>query len=420
MEPRRPLPRLSRRTFLSSAALGMAAGSPVLAACARDSASSTGGDGASTGALQIASPDNPVTWPISDDNPMIESGLEPERNAKLIVYNYPDYLAPRVINSFEEKYARYGVKVEVTTFNDYQEALAKIRSGTAPYDVFLPSYDAIAKLVTAGLIRPLNHDYLPHIKDVWPEFQDPFYDGEWRYTVPYNVYTTGIGWRTDRVKEDIAARENPWDVFWDKQYASRLSVIDDYRETISMAMLRAGHTDINTGDPEILQQVSQDLTELSEATKPKVTITQYTDLPEGRLDLVHAWNGDVITGPFYLPSGESASVLRYWYPEDGRGVVNNDLMTVASGGKNPVLAHLFLDHVLTADVALDNFAWVGYQPPQVGLTPEKMVDDGLVPEALTTAIVRPENFRTGYRLLELPPEVDSQWQQVWQQFKAGG
>jgi hypothetical protein len=43
-----------------------------------------------------------------------------------------------------------------------------------------------------------------------------------------------------------------------------------------------------------------------------------------------------------------------------------------------------------------------------------------VPEALTTAIVRPENFRTGYRLLELPPEVDSQWQQVWQQFKAGG
>jgi spermidine/putrescine transport system substrate-binding protein len=76
--------------------------------------------------------------------------------------------------------------------------------------------------------------------------------------------------------------------------------------------------------------------------------------------------------------------------------------------------------VLTADVALDNFAWVGYQPPQVGLTPEKMVDGGFVPEALTTAIVRPENFRTGYRLLELPPEVDSQWQQVWQQFKAGG
>jgi hypothetical protein len=39
---------------------------------------------------------------------------------------------------------------------------------------------------------------------------------------------------------------------------------------------------------------------------------------------------------------------------------------------------------------------------------------------LATAIVRPEDFRKGYRILELSPEVDSQWQQVWQQFKAGG
>lgn len=407
--------RLSRRGFLSAGALGLAAGSPLLAGCVRDQMGAV-----PLGGLQIATPEDPVTWPIADDNQPIESGLEPERGATLIIYNYADYLAPRVIKDFEEKYAEYDVTVEVSTFNDANESLAKIRSGAVPYDVYLPSYDAIGKLVAGGLIRPLNHDYLPHITDVWAEFQDPFYDGEWRYTVPYTVYTTGIGWRADRVEEDIAQRDNPYDVFWDPAYADRISVLDDYRETISMALLHRGETAVNTDDQTLLDLASDDLTALTDITSPKVTITQYTELPEGRLDVAHAWSGDLLTAPFYLPQDEDASVLRYWFPQDGRGLVNNDLLTVMRGGNNPVLAHLFLDHVLTADVAIENFSWVGYQPPQRSLTPSRLVEDGMVPENLAPAVVLPGYFESGFRTLELLPEVDARWQAVWQQFKAGG
>ena len=34
------------------------------------------------------------------------------------------------------------------------------------------------------------------------------------YTVPYTIYTTGIGWRADKVSEDIAKMDNPWSIFW--------------------------------------------------------------------------------------------------------------------------------------------------------------------------------------------------------------
>jgi hypothetical protein len=33
--------------------------------------------------------------------------------------------------------------------------------------------------------------------------------------------------------------------------------------------------------------------------------------------------------------------------------------------------------------------------------------------------VRPEDFDKGYTLLELAPEVDATWQNIWAEFKAG-
>ena len=47
-----------------------------------------------------------------------------------------------------------------------------------------------------------------------------------------------------------------------------------------------------------------------------------------------------------LPEGTDASVLGWWYPSSGVGVVNNDCMAVLAKAKNPVLAHLYINHLL--------------------------------------------------------------------------
>jgi len=159
--------------------------------------------------------------------------------------------------------------------------------------------------------------------------------------------------------------------------------------------------------------------EMTQATKPKITITGYTDIPEGRLDLSQAWSGDLIAAVQYLPEGQSADILRYWFPEDGKGLVNNDLMVVLRGGNNPVLAHLFLNFMLDPEIAKLNFSFVGYQPPQVSITAESLIADGMIPKTLASAVVKPGYFDSGYRLLELPPETDAKYQAIWQQFKAG-
>ena len=426
-QPRRPL---SRRRLLQASALAVP-GAWALTACAREqplggpSNAATSAGGASSGAatepaqLQIASPTNPVKWPINPGNEPIASGLEPEANATLRVYNYADYLDKAVIKDFQKEYADYNVKVELSTFNDYQEAITKIRAGSVPYDVSFLSYNNIARLVYGDLIRPLNHDYIPNIADVWQEFQNPWYDQGWQYTVPYVIYTTGIGWRNDLIPEDIGARPNPYDVFWDSKYAGEVAVLDDDREVIGMTILRDGGTDVNTADPAVLGAARDAMLEMLSISQPRVTITGYTDIPEGVLSLSQCWSGDMITGQYYMPEGVDASVLRYWSPSDGRGLVNNDFMVVLKGGENPVLAHHFLNYMLSNDVSLKNFGWVGYQPPLRSLTPESMVADGYIPDNLAGAVVRPEWFQVGYPLLELPPEVEAEYQAIWQQFKAG-
>jgi spermidine/putrescine transport system substrate-binding protein len=411
---------MDRRAFLTRmglAALGGPALLEALAACS--SSGTTAGSGASAAALKIATPSTPVTWPVSKANPAIAAGLKPEKGATLRLYNYASYIGPAVIKAFEKKYAAYDVKVTVSTFNDTDEAITKIRSGKTRYDIYFPSYDQISRMVTARLIRPLNHSYIPNIANLWPEYTNPWYDGEWRYTVPYTVYTTGIGWRADRITADIAAKANPYDVFWDPAYAKKDAVIDDWHTAMAMVALRAGITNINTVRPADLQKIQAELVALQKATSPKVTITMYNDLPAGQLNLAQMWSGDIVNAQYYLPKGVKPDVLAYWFPQDGKGMVDNDLMVLLSQGENPVLAHLFVNFMLDTKNALDNFGFIGYQPPQTSLTPAKTVSDGYVPENLASAVVRREWFPHAVPLLELPPDADAAWHQIWQQFKAG-
>jgi spermidine/putrescine transport system substrate-binding protein len=409
---------VNRRTLIRNAALlglSVPTVNALLAACAEAPTSSKPGGGSSQGELQMASPDNPVTWPISDDNPPIEDGLQPEAGP-LLIYNYADYLGPQVIKSFEEQ---YGVEVKVSTFNDTDEMLTKIRTGAVPYDICFPSYDQIARMVTGQLVRPLNHFYLGNLGNVWDVFQSPWYDGEARYSVPYSIYTTGLGWRTDQVSDDIPGMDNPYDILWTPSYAGKVSVIDDWHTCMAQVGLRAGITDVNTADADDLQVIQDNLTELAQAVKPKVNISMYNDLPAGQVGLCQMWSGDVVNAQYYLPDDTSVEVLQYWFPEDGKGLVDNDLMLVLKDGQNPVLAHLFLNHMLDEKTSLKNFGYIGYQPPQKVLDTDRLVADGYLPENLATAAVQESWFDTGYRLLELDVDNDAAWHRIWQQFKAG-
>jgi spermidine/putrescine transport system substrate-binding protein len=418
--------RITRRDFLrhsAGAAIAFPSAAAILAACGHasnpDAIPTVSGPGASSSALPfpLARPDNPVTWPLYDDNPPIDSGLEPEKNATLKIYNWEDYLWPRLIKNF---CAEVGCKYELTTFGGVDEALAKIRTGQVDFDIYFPDPSLVGKLVSAKLIRPLNLSYIPNLTNVWPNLQSPFYDVGSQYTVPYVIYTTGIGWRNDKVSDDIPGMPNPYEIYWDPKYKGKTHIFDDYRESIGMALLKNGITDLNTEDPAKIAVAKEDLLKTIDLVNVKLDIQDWTQLPEGSAWIHMAWSGDLISAQYYLPKGTPVEVMSYWYPPQGGGAVGSDNVTILKSGKNPVLSHMFLNYLLDPKHAFDNFYnFTGYQPPQNNINADELVSDGVVPESLKTTVVRPEDFDNGYVYLELSPAGDALWHSAYQEYAAG-
>jgi spermidine/putrescine transport system substrate-binding protein len=159
-------------------------------------------------------PDNPVTWPIRPGNEPIAANLPPERGATRKVYNWTESIYKKVVKDFEKQYAKYDVKVQISTY------------GTMD--------DVLGKLVQSDLPRPLDHADIPPSPRSGRSSRTP---------------STGIAWRVDKVDADIAKLPNPYEALWDERYRGKVGILDDYREAIAMTLLKNGVTDPNTGNP---------------------------------------------------------------------------------------------------------------------------------------------------------------------------
>jgi spermidine/putrescine transport system substrate-binding protein len=411
-------PTHSRREFLrKAAAAGIVLPSmgAILAAC-RDSSTDTGGSSPSTGegGIALAKPDEPVTLPLYDDVPAIDDGLAQEAGP-LRIYNWNDYIYKKVIKQFK---AEFGVEVEYTQFAGMAEAMNKVQNETIQWDLFFPTVENVAKLVAAKRVQPWNHTYMTNLPNVWANFQDPWYDQGAQYTMPYLTWKTGIGYRTDFV-DDPATYDVPFDIFWDTKYAGKVGVLDEYRETIGMALLRNGGTDFSSTDQAEVAAAVDSLVELIDLVNVEIGPGDYQKLAEGTNHLRYSWSGNMNYAQYYLPKGTDASVLGYYYPPDGGWEVANDVIVVNKGAESPVLAHLFVNFLMDKGVSLTNFGYEGFQPPLAGVDRQEFLDAGYIPPNLENTLVSEEDFAQGQPVLPLSPEDDQVYQDEWARFKAG-
>ena len=402
---------ISRRQLLGAGAGLALAG--VLAGCGGSSPGAANAGAASTGtSVPLPRPNRPVKWPIYADNKAIASGLKPERGATLQLYNWVDYVNEAVLKDFCRK---YDCKYQLTTFTTMTEAMSKLLSGQLNFDVFFPEVSVLGQLVATKLIRPLNHSYIPNIANTWVDYHSPFYDRGSQYTTPYSIYTTGIAWRKDKVN-----LKPSWNMPWEgAKYKGKVAILDDDREAISLALLRAGNLNLNTTNPAEIQAAGVALSKLSSLTNVLIDDNDYTEIPSGKTWIHQAWSGDMASAYQYMPKGTSVDVVGYWFPPDGKGPVANDLMVNLKGGSNPVLSHLLVNYLLDVHNALNNYSYVGYMQPLNAVTPQRLTAEKLLPPQLTSTVVLPRDFRAGVQQLELPPAATTLWENTWNSFSKG-
>ena len=276
-----------------------------------------------------------------------------EIDGDLVYFNWADYLDPSVIKGFQRE---YGVKVIQSNFDSMEGMYAKLQAGNQ-YDIIFPIAKWVQKLRAEGKIRAIDHEQLTNADQVFYSgsyYNDPWYDDKSAVSVPFTVYKTGIGWRTDKVDSMTGS----WNDLWNEQASKRIFTLDDQDEAIAMAALLLGF-DVNTSKAKELEEIKKLLISQKQYLRA-YSSDDVNNMARGDAWIHHMWSGDFV----YLREGVVKKKENYDFEAPKEGTpINSDAYAIPTNAKHPGTAMVFIDYLLRPEIAKKNMAYLFYPFP---------------------------------------------------------
>ena len=282
----------------------------------------------------------------------------PKVDGDLVYFNWADYLDPGVHQGLPE-----GVRRPASSrpnFDSYESMLAKLGSGNQ-YDVIFPGAKFVDQLRAQGKLQRIDKTQLENADQVFGEggyFDDPWYDPDSDFSVPFTVYKTGIAYRKDKVDTMTGS----WRDLWNEQAKGRIFTLDNQDEALGMAALLLGF-DVNTADPDELAQIK----DLLLSQKPLLRGYSSDDiknlLRRRRLDPPHVVGGLPLHGE--LRGRRTRRTTSSSHPR--RAHRSTPTPTPSRPTRpHPGTALLFIDYLLRPENAMKNINYLGYPMPVKG------------------------------------------------------
>lgn len=273
----------------------------------------------------------------------------------LNIYNWSDYIAEDTISNFEKE---TGIKVRYDTFDNNEILHAKLVAGKTGYDIVVPSSNWARLQMDGGLLRKLDKDQLPNLKNLDPDVQNQIasLDPGNQFLVNWLWGYTTIGINTAKVKAALGAEPLPanvWELFFNPKYVSKLkscgvSVLDSATEVLPAALHFLGK------DP--FSKNAADYTEASavlKAVRPYVTLFSSSgyinDMAGGSICLALGWSGDINIARRRAIDGKTGQNIVALIPKNG-GILFFDMMAVPADAPHPKNAHLFMNYIMRPEV----------------------------------------------------------------------
>ena len=277
------------------------------------------------------------------------------QNLTLYVYNWGEYIADGgdgttdVIGLFEKL---TGIDVEYATFDTNEGLFSKLQSGSAYYDVIIPSDYMISRLADNSMLETLDFANIPNYETYIDEqFKNPGYDADALYSVPYTWGTVGIIYNTKYITEEI----DSWAALWDEKYEDKILMFDNSRDAFAIALARLGYS-INTDDIDRINEAA----ELLKEQKPLVqayVMDQIFDKMVGE----NAWIAPYYAGDYLTMSADNPD-LAFAFPNEGTNQFV-DAMCIPKGCENKAAAEMFINFMCEPLISAENCGYIGYSTP---------------------------------------------------------
>jgi spermidine/putrescine-binding protein len=265
----------------------------------------------------------------------------------------------------------------------------------------------VAIMIQLGLLRELDHANLPNMALINEAFLDQPFDPGNVYSVPYMWGVAGIGYDADKVTTPPTSLAALFDPAQAEQYAGKISLLNDSRETIGAALKYLGYS-VNSTDPAQLEEAKQAIL----AVKPYVLTFDsdtYSDIVvSGEVDISHGWNGNFAVAIAENPDRN----LEFVIPEEGLTLfIDNFAIPVSA--PNPYTAEVLLNFLHEPENAAAISTAVLYATPNDAakeFLPEEVRNN--------TGVYPPQDALGNVEYINDVGETTALYERIWTEIKA--
>lgn len=273
-----------------------------------------------------------------------------KNEAKVVNFlNYGENIDDKTLSEFEKK---YGIKVNMDTFDDMETMYQKVSSGSVKYDVILVSDALMPRMIKQDLLKKLDKKNIPNLSQMDEVYLNLDIDKGNQYSVPYMFGTVGIVYDKNKVKEQV----DSWDILWNEKYKGNIFMFDTYRDTMGAALKKLGYS-LNSADKNQIKEAEELLIKQRETVKPIYGVDEGTTMiPNGETAINMIWSGEGLNLQKEHPN------LEYIVPKEGANFWI-DSLCIPKNAENIEGAEKFINFVSDKDAALRIADEIGYTTP---------------------------------------------------------
>ena len=297
-----------------------------------------------------------------------------EEEKVLNIYNWSDYIAEDTIANFEKE---TGIKVRYDNFDNNEIVHAKLVAGKTGYDLIVPSSNWAKLQIDGGLLRKLDKDKIPNLKNLDPALQAQLakMDPGNQYMVNWLWGYTTVGINVDKVKAALGSLPMPanaWDLIFKPEYVSRLkscgvSFLDSATEVVPAALHYLGKPPFSKTASDYAAAA-----QLLRSVRPHVTLFSSSgyinDMASGSICVALGWSGDISQARQRAIDGKTGQNIEVLIPNNG-GLLFFDVMVIPADADRPGNAHKFINYILRPEVHASLTNKVLYANPNAASKP---------------------------------------------------
>jgi spermidine/putrescine transport system substrate-binding protein len=332
---------------------------------------------------------------------------------QLHLYNWNNYIAPETIKRFE---ASCNCEVVQTYYSDNEELLAKLAAGAKGYDILVPTSNAMQALIKGGQLKPIDKAQLSNLKNINPVYMNTPFDPGNKYSVPYAMSTTIIGYNEPKMKE-LGLPTDTWAIIFDPKYLAkvkgRVTVLDSSSELFAAALKYLGYS-ANDVDPKHWDEAAA----LMKKAKPfwaAFNASSYIkELTVGNIWLVHGYSNDIFQANLDAQAAGRPFKILQGMPKEG-AVLAVDNMVIHKDAPRPDLALKFINFMLEGKNSAELTNLIGSGNPNLEavkyIKPEILKNPAIFPDKAVEAKLE--------QLIDLTTAQRRLRNKLWTEIKAG-